>query len=84
METVKKRIEQDRTKLETAQADIKKWVDDFKAASNEKIAEWKDKRERPSGCQCGHCGRRSSPLAPAPVRTPGGGFVLSDRPQPCS
>jgi hypothetical protein len=25
---------------------VKKWVDDFKAASNEKIAEWKDKREK--------------------------------------
>jgi hypothetical protein len=46
LETVKKRIEQDRTKLETAQADVKKWVDDFKAASNEKIAEWKHKREK--------------------------------------
>ncbi len=46
LETVKKRIEQDRTKLETAQADIQKWVDDFKAASNEKIVEWKDKREK--------------------------------------
>ena len=46
LQTVKKRIEQDRTKLQTAQADIKKWVDDFKAASNEKIVEWKDKREK--------------------------------------
>ena len=46
METVKKRIEQDRTKLETAQADVKKWVDEFKLASNEKIAEWKAKREK--------------------------------------
>ena len=46
LETVKKRLAQDRTKLETAQADIKKWVDDFKAASNEKIVEWKDKREK--------------------------------------
>ena len=45
LETVKKRIEQDRTKLETAQADVKKWVDEFKLASNEKIAEWKAKRE---------------------------------------
>jgi hypothetical protein len=45
LETVKKRIEQDRTKLETAHADIKKWVDDFKAASNEKIAEWKVKHD---------------------------------------
>lgn len=46
LETVRKRIEQDRTKLETAQADIKKWIDDFKAASNEKIAEWKAEREK--------------------------------------
>jgi hypothetical protein len=46
LETVKRRIEQDRTKLETAQVDVKKWVDDFKAASNEKIAEWKDNREK--------------------------------------
>jgi hypothetical protein len=46
LDAVKNRIAQDRTKLETAQADVKKWVDDFKAASNEKIAEWKDKREK--------------------------------------
>jgi hypothetical protein len=46
LETVKKRIAQDRTKLETAQADVKKWVDDFKLASNEKISEWKAKREK--------------------------------------
>jgi hypothetical protein len=46
LESVKKRIEQDRTKLKTAQTDIKKWVDEFKAASNEKIAEWKAKREK--------------------------------------
>jgi hypothetical protein len=37
---------QDRTKVETAQADVKKWVDEFKLASNEKIAEWKAKREK--------------------------------------
>ena len=36
LETVKKRIEQDRTKLETAQADIKKWVDDFKVGQQRK------------------------------------------------
>jgi hypothetical protein len=45
LKTVKKRIEQDRTKLQTAQADIKKCVDDFKAAGNEKIVEWKVKRD---------------------------------------
>jgi hypothetical protein len=46
LDTVKNRIAQDRTKLETAQADVKKWLDDFKLASNEKIAEWKAKREK--------------------------------------
>ncbi len=46
LDAVKNRIAQDRTKLETAQADVKKWVDDLKLASNEKIAEWKAKREK--------------------------------------
>lgn len=46
LDAVKNRIAQDRTKLETAQADVKKWADDFKLASNEKIAEWKAKREK--------------------------------------
>ena len=45
LDAVKNRLKQDRTKLETAQADVKKWVDEFKLASNEKIAEWKAKRE---------------------------------------
>ena len=46
LDAVRNRIAQDRTKLETAQADVQKWVDDFKLASNEKIAEWKAKREK--------------------------------------
>jgi hypothetical protein len=46
LDAVKKRLKQDRIKAETAQADVKKWVDEFKFASNEKIAEWKAKRER--------------------------------------
>ena len=45
LDAVKKRLKQDRTKVETAQADVKKWVDEFKLASNEKIAEWKVKRD---------------------------------------
>jgi hypothetical protein len=45
LQTVKKRIEQDRTRLQTAQADLRKWVDDLKAASTEKIGEWKAKRD---------------------------------------
>jgi chromosome segregation ATPase len=46
LDGVKKRIEQDRTKLTNAQADIKKWVEERKSASNEKIAEWKAKLEK--------------------------------------
>lgn len=46
LDTVKKRMEQDRSKVITAQADIKKWAEDRKAATNEKIAEWKAKLEK--------------------------------------
>ena len=45
LDGVKKRIEQDRTKVAAAQADIKKWVEERKATASEKIAEWKTKRE---------------------------------------
>jgi predicted nucleic acid-binding Zn-ribbon protein len=45
LDGVKKRVEQDRTKVAGAQADIKKWVEERKAATSEKIAEWKTKRE---------------------------------------
>ncbi len=45
LDGVKKRIEQDRTKVTTAQADIKKWVEERKATTSEKIAEWKTKRQ---------------------------------------
>lgn len=46
LDTVKKRIEQDHTKVATAQADVKKWIEDRKAATNEKVAEWKAKHEK--------------------------------------
>ena len=32
--------------MTTARADIKKWLDDRKAATNEKVAEWKTKHEQ--------------------------------------
>jgi len=48
LDGVKKRIEQERAKLATAQADIKKWAEERKAATSEKIAEWKTKRETAS------------------------------------
>ena len=46
LDSVKKRIAQDRTKLEAAQADIKKWAEERKGATDEKIAEWKAKLEK--------------------------------------
>jgi hypothetical protein len=46
LDSVKKRIGRDRTKLETAQADMKKWAEERKGATDEKIAEWKAKLEK--------------------------------------
>ena len=38
-------IEKDRSKISAAQAEIKRWIEQKKATTNEKIAEWKAKRE---------------------------------------
>ena len=46
LDSVKKRIAQDRTKLAAAQADIEKWGKERKAVTDEKIAEWKAKLEK--------------------------------------
>ena len=46
LDSVKKRIAQDRTKLVAAQADIRKWADEREAVTDEKIAEWKVKLEK--------------------------------------
>ena len=46
LEGVKKRMEQDRTKVAAAQANIKKWLEECKTTTNEKIAEWKAKSEK--------------------------------------
>jgi hypothetical protein len=42
---LQKRIEQDRTKVKAAQAEVKNWVDARKSATAAKIAEWKAKHE---------------------------------------
>ena len=42
---VHKRVEQGRAKIAAAQANIKEWADEKKAATSDKIAEWKAKRE---------------------------------------
>ena len=46
LDSVKKRIAQDRTKLVAAQADITKWADEREAVTDEKIAEWKANLEK--------------------------------------
>lgn len=43
---VKKRIEQDHKKVSAAQTEIKKWVEERKSATDEKVAQWKVKREK--------------------------------------
>lgn len=45
LDSVKKRVEQEGTKVTAAQADIKKWADERKATAGEKIADWKAKLE---------------------------------------
>lgn len=45
LDRVEQRIEQNRAELAAAQADVKAWVDQRKAATQEKIAEWKAKRQ---------------------------------------
>lgn len=42
---VNRHIDQNRAKVAAAQADIKKWAEERKAATNEKIVDWKAKRE---------------------------------------
>ncbi len=46
LDSVRKRIAEDHTKLAAAQADIKKWTEERKAVTDEKIAEWKAKLEK--------------------------------------
>ncbi|MGO4714676.1 hypothetical protein [Bradyrhizobium sp. 2TAF24] len=45
LDRVRKRVEQGRTKIAAAQADIQEWADQKKAATSDRIAEWKATRE---------------------------------------
>ena len=45
LDQVQRRIEQDRAKAVAAQAEMKNWVEQKKAATSEKIAEWKTNHE---------------------------------------
>ncbi|HEY7244068.1 MAG TPA: hypothetical protein VH678_09325 [Xanthobacteraceae bacterium] len=46
LNAVKKRMEQDRAKVTSAQNDMKKWMEERKSATREKVAEWKAKFEK--------------------------------------
>jgi hypothetical protein len=46
LDGVKKRVDQERPKVAAAQADIKKWIEERKTTTNQKIAEWKAKSEK--------------------------------------
>ena len=46
LDAVKQRIDQQRPKIAAAQTDIKKWIEERKATTNQKIAEWKAKSEK--------------------------------------
>ena len=67
LDGVTKRIEQDPAQVAAAQADIKKWVEERKATTSEKIAEWKTKREIANALVAsrrerrGDCGVEASP-----------------------
>jgi chromosome segregation ATPase len=41
LDSVKKRVEQDRSRVEAAQKELKKWLDEYRAVTKEKIADWK-------------------------------------------
>ena len=45
LDRLQKRVEQGRGKVSASQAEVKNWVEEKKTATNEKIAEWKAKRE---------------------------------------
>jgi hypothetical protein len=45
LERVQKRIEQNRTKVSSAQTEVKNWVEERKTATRDTIAQWKTKLE---------------------------------------
>lgn len=45
LEKVQKRIEQNRTKVSSAQSELRNWVEEQKTATRDKIADWRAKRE---------------------------------------
>src|SRR5689334_11966233 len=46
LDSVKKRLEQDRGKVEAAQTELKKWLEERRAITKEKIADWKATGDR--------------------------------------
>ena len=46
LDGLKKRVDQDRSKVDAAQKELKKWLDEYQAFTKEKIADWKATGER--------------------------------------
>jgi hypothetical protein len=46
LDSVKKRVEQDRSRVEAAQKELKGWLDEYRAVTKEKIADWKASGEK--------------------------------------
>ncbi len=46
LDAVKKRVDQERPKVAAAQTDIKKWLEERKTTTTQKIAEWKARSEK--------------------------------------
>jgi hypothetical protein len=46
LDVLKKRVDQDHTKVAAAQDEIKKWVEERRATTNQKLAEWKARSEK--------------------------------------
>jgi hypothetical protein len=46
LDILKRRVDQDRTKVTAAQDEIKKWVKECKATTSQKLAEWKARSEK--------------------------------------
>ena len=46
LDSIKKRIDQDRSKVQAAEKELKKWLEEYRVVTKEKIADWKNSGER--------------------------------------
>jgi chromosome segregation ATPase len=46
LDSIKKRIDQDRSKVQAAEKELKKWLEEYRVVTKEKIADWQNSGER--------------------------------------